>query len=154
MFRFDDSSNREIGEADRQEILLEGDIKSEEPRGRTGTTESSHTSSHTSLRFMPTRHEVGLRRNPSTVSNCVQKKPPNQREMERRSKAVTYRFLGVFEYECVAAEDGGHEDLELHVREILAHTRPIIHAGHEVSFTASGTNVLLLSLTLGRTRTD
>ena len=34
--------------------------------------------------------------------------------------------LGVLEYECVPAEDGGHEDLEFHVREILTYARPII----------------------------
>jgi len=38
-------------------------------RGGGGTT-----TPQTSLRFMPTRHEVGLRRNPSTVSNYAQKK--------------------------------------------------------------------------------
>ena len=45
---------------------------------------------------------------------------------------AAYTFLGVFEYECVATEDGGREDLELQVREVLAHTRSIIHADHKV----------------------
>ena len=45
-------------------------------------------------------------------------------------------FLGVLEYECVPAEDGGHEDLEFHVREILTYARPIVNV---VSFLASST---------------
>ena len=44
--------------------------------------------------------------------------------------------LGVLEYECVPAEDGGHEDLEFHVREILTYARPIVNV---VSFLASST---------------
>ena len=36
-------------------------------------------------------------------------------------------FLGVLEYERVAAEDGSDEDLEFHVREVLAHACPMIH---------------------------
>jgi len=46
---------------------------------------------------------------------------------------AAYAFLGIFKYECVATEDGGHEDLELQVREVLTHTCPKIHAAHKVS---------------------
>jgi len=56
---------------------------------------------------------------------------------------TAHAFLGVFEYECVATEDGGYEHLELQVREVLAHTCPITHPDHKVSFPASGTSVSL-----------
>jgi len=110
-------------------------------RWGTTTAGSSHMRSHTSLRFMPTRHEVGLRRNPSTVSNYAQKSF-DQLGTGRRGEMVAYAFLGAFEYECVAAEDCGHEDLELQGREVLTHTCPIIHTDRKVSFPASGAIVL------------
>jgi len=40
---------------------------------------------------------------------------------------MTYVFLGVLEDECVATEDGGHEDLQFQGREVLTHTGPMIH---------------------------
>ena len=40
-------------------------------------------------------------------------------------RAGAYGFLGVLENERVATEDGGDEDLELHVRKVLTHTRPV-----------------------------
>ena len=102
--------------------------------GATTMAESSHTDPHTSLRFMPTRHEIGLRRNASTVSNCAQReKKLDQLGTGRRGEMTAYTFLGVFNYECVATEDGGHEDLELQVHEVLAHTCPIIHADHNLN---------------------
>jgi len=36
-------------------------------------------------------------------------------------------FLRVLEYERVAAEDGGDEDVEFHGREVLTHTNPVVH---------------------------
>jgi len=102
--------------------------------GARTAAESSHSNLHTSLRFMPTRHEIGLRRNASTVSNCAQRgKRLDQLGTGRRGEMAAYTSLGVFEYECVATEDGGHEHLELQVREVLAHTRPIIQTDHKVS---------------------
>ena len=86
---------------------------------------------------MPTRHETGLRRNPSTVSYCAQKYSIS-REWAGKARWA-YTFLGVLEYECVATEDGGNEDLELHVREVLTHTPPTIHDHRIVSFLTSGT---------------
>ena len=56
------------------------------------------------------------------MSNCAKKKDDRQGIGERGVK-MTYMFLGVLEYERVAAEDGSDEDLEFHVREVLAHTR-------------------------------
>ena len=47
---------------------------------------------------------------------------------------TAYAFLGVFEYECVATEDGGHEDLEFQGREVLTNTCPVIHSDHKVNF--------------------
>jgi hypothetical protein len=42
-----------------------------------------------------------------------------------------YRFFGVLKHERVTTEDGGNENLELHVGEVLTHTCPIyiIHKG-------------------------
>ena len=49
-----------------------GDRKGLERDQRGTMAESLRTSPHASLRFIPTLHEVGLRRNPSTVSNCME----------------------------------------------------------------------------------
>jgi len=80
---------------------------------------------HASLRFIPTRHEIGFRRNPSTVSNWTRKNL-DQSEMGGRCE-MTYVFLGILEDECVATEDGGHEDLQFQGREVLTYTGPMIH---------------------------
>ena len=101
------------------------------------STESLHTSPYTSLRFIPTLHETGLRRNPSTVSYCAQKYSISRELVGKVRWAHT--FLGVLEYKGVATEDGGNEDLELQVREVLTHTPPIIHDDRIVSFLMSGT---------------
>ena len=79
---------------------------------------------HPSLRFIPTRHETGLRRNPSIVQNCGEKL--NRGRIGKRE--VAYGFVGILEHERVAAEDSGNEDLELHVRQVLSHTCPVIRA--------------------------
>lgn len=74
--------------------------------------------------------------------------------MGMRSEMGAYTYLGALEHERVAAEDGGHENLELHVREVLTHACPIVHNNCVVSFLVSGTSSFIISLTLGRTRTD
>ena len=83
---------------------------------------------------MPTLHETGLRRNPSTVSNCTQ----TTRLAKNSEVRWAYVFLGALYYECVAAEDCGNKHLEFHAREVLAHTRPIFCGDHMVSFLARG----------------
>jgi hypothetical protein len=64
------------------------------------------------------------------VSNCAQKRL-DQSGVSGRGE-TTYTFLGFLEYKGVAAEDGGDKDLEFHVREVLTHTRPIIHGNRSV----------------------
>ena len=64
-----------------------------------------------------------------------------------------HTFLGFFEHECVATEDGGHEDLELQGRQVLTNTCPTIRADHLVSLSEKYRRVTV-SLTLDRTRTD
>ena len=40
---------------------------------------------------------------------------------------MAYVFPWVLKDEGIAAEDGGYENLELHVREVLAHACPVIN---------------------------
>ena len=101
--------------------------------------ESSCTGPHTSLRFMPTLQETGLRRNPSTVSNCARK--TQSVRTGGYGEAAAYTFLGVLKDERVAAEDGGHENLELHGSEVLTDTPPMIHDDRIVSFLPSGASI-------------
>ena len=101
---------------------------------------------------MPTRHETGLRRNPSTVSNCAQK-GFDQSGTGGRGEAA-YTFFGLLEYKGVATEDGGDEDLEFHVREVLTNTRPIIGGSRFSQGSSETARSLIVSLTLGHTRTD
>jgi hypothetical protein len=109
---------------------------------------------HASLRFMPTRHETGLRRNPSTVSNYAKKKL-DQRGTGEQGGKCTHVFLGVLKYEGVAAENGSDEDLEFHVREVLAHTRPMVRENGFVRFPREQPQSLKsFRLTSGHTRTD
>jgi hypothetical protein len=109
---------------------------------------------HTSLRFIPTWHETGLQRNPSTVSNYA-KKELDQRGTGERGGKFTHVFLGVLKYEGVAAEDGSDEDLEFHVHEVLAHTRPMIRENGFVRFLREQLQSLKsFRLTSGHTETD
>ena len=73
--------------------------------------------------------------------------------MKVRSAYVFFRLL---EYECVATEDCGDEDLKFHVGEVLAHTCPIPHQQMVWSGppTSNAGSLIGFTLTLGRTRTD
>ena len=64
-------------------------------------------------------------------------------------------FLGVLEYERVAAEDGSNEDLEFHVCKVLAHTRSMIHEHGFIRFLCGWLRSLKsFRLTSGHTKTD
>ena len=67
---------------------------------------------------------------------------------------TTYTFLRFLEHKGVAAEDSGDKDLEFHVREVLTNTRPIIRGSRFSQGSSETARSLIVSLTLGRTRTD
>ena len=73
---------------------------------------------------MPTRHETGLRINPS--------KTPNYEQIQTQSGVVisefgiAYGFSGILEYEYIAAEDGSDGNLEFHCCEVLSRARPVV----------------------------
>ena len=95
-------------------------------------------SPYTSLRFMATLHETGLRMNPSTTSNCAQK--TNSVGWEKAGEIRwPNMFLGILKHQCVASEYGRDEDLQLHVRQGLTHARPVIRDDRVVDSLASGT---------------
>ena len=60
-------------------------------------------------------------------------------------------FLRILKHECIASEYGRDEDLQLHVCQVLTHTRPVIHDDRVVDSLASGTRSTV-SLTLGHTK--